>query len=286
MNLLNFRRAPVAPLANGLDDLEYIPEFVEDALEAEEIFDAVPVEITHGKLLADRGATYVSRDELNLIETPPATDTFKPVSHHKLVSMIEETLHYRRISIVAEEFAVSSNGMKLFGLLELSFEEEGVRFALGIRTANDKSMRLSMVAGYRVMVCSNMAFSGEFKPLAHKHTKGLELLDSLSIAIDRTQRHFDPLAKQISAWKNRKIEAVTAKEIIYDAFLGEKFPIRLLRDVNDNYFGDERFERGTFWTLSNAGTSALKLLPPDKQYEATAKWGAYLKTRYDQLPPW
>jgi hypothetical protein len=36
--------------------------------------------------------------------------------------------------------------------------------ALGIRNAHDKSMRLAMTVGYRVLVCDNMAFSGDFTP--------------------------------------------------------------------------------------------------------------------------
>ena len=34
------------------------------------------------------------------------------------------------------------DGMKLFGLIELDVEYAGVRFAVGLRNANDKSMRV------------------------------------------------------------------------------------------------------------------------------------------------
>ena len=38
-------------------------------------------------------------------------------------------------------------------------------FSIGIRNANDKSMRLALTVGYRVFVCDNMAFNGDFTPL-------------------------------------------------------------------------------------------------------------------------
>jgi hypothetical protein len=38
----------------------------------------------------------------------------------------------------------------------------GARFALGIRNAHDKSFRLAVTVGYRVFVCENLAFSGDF----------------------------------------------------------------------------------------------------------------------------
>ncbi len=95
---------------------------------------------------------------------PPSTDTFKPIAHAALIDELENSLAFRHISIVRDEYAVSPDGMRLFGLLELNAEYEGVRFAIGLRNANDKSMRLGMVAGYRVFVCDNMALSGDFKP--------------------------------------------------------------------------------------------------------------------------
>ena len=49
--------------------------------------------------------------------------------------------------------------MKMFGVLDLETGLEGCRFSIGLRNANDKSMRLAMTFGYRVFVCDNMAFT-------------------------------------------------------------------------------------------------------------------------------
>jgi hypothetical protein len=54
--------------------------------------------------------------------------------------------------------------MKMFGVLDLETEMHGCRFAIGLRNSHDKSMRLGLTVGYRVFVCSNMAFSGDFTP--------------------------------------------------------------------------------------------------------------------------
>jgi hypothetical protein len=54
--------------------------------------------------------------------------------------------------------------MKVFGVLDLETEMEGCRFSIGLRNSHDKSMRLAMTCGYRVFVCSNMAFAGDFTP--------------------------------------------------------------------------------------------------------------------------
>lgn len=111
-------------------------------------------------LMAHKGAQYVSREVLPFLQLPEETDTFQPIAHHLLINEIEESLAYRHIKIERSEFAVSPDGMKLFGLLEVSAGMDGIRFAIGLRNSNDKSMRLGMVAGYRVFVCDNMALSG------------------------------------------------------------------------------------------------------------------------------
>jgi hypothetical protein len=45
-----------------------------------------------------------------------------------------------------------------------------------------------MAYGYRIFVCSNMAFAGEFTPVFVKHSRSFSLIDSLAIGVDRMQR--------------------------------------------------------------------------------------------------
>jgi hypothetical protein len=223
-------------------------------------------------------AQKVTRHELSLIPAPPSTDTHKPLRHSELINALDEALAFRHIEIKAEEYCIAKDGMRLFGLLEVNAEYEGIRFALGIRNANDKSMRLGIVAGYRVMVCSNMAFSGDFKPMLAKHTKHMDLVESLSIGVDRIQRSWQPLREKIDFMRGFELPTERAQSIIYRAFTEGKFPLRMMKSVHSNYFlpRHEEFSPRTVWSLSNAFTSALKEAKPDRQYELTAKLGAFL----------
>jgi hypothetical protein len=54
--------------------------------------------------------------------------------------------------------------MTLFGVMDLEQGFDDARDSLGIRNANDKSMRLALTVGYRVFVCDNMAFHGDYAP--------------------------------------------------------------------------------------------------------------------------
>ena len=82
-----------------------------------------------------------------------------------MVNALIETLGFRHIGVVHDEYAVSPDGMKMFGALDLATEMDGYRFAIGVRNSHDKSMRLAMTVGYKVFVCSNTAFSGDLAPV-------------------------------------------------------------------------------------------------------------------------
>ena len=112
--------------------------------------------------------------------------------------------------------------MKAFGVLDLATEMEGCRFSIGLRNSHDKSMRLAMTCGYRVFVCSNMAFAGDFTPVLAKHSKSFSLIDCISVGVDRMQRNFEPMRKQVEAWQRSELTDVTAKVVIYEAFVEGK----------------------------------------------------------------
>lgn len=64
-----------------------------------------------------------------------------------------------RISVVRDEFAVSRDGMKMFGVMELDQGMHGPG-SRSVSETRDKSFRLAITVGYRVFVCENLAFSG------------------------------------------------------------------------------------------------------------------------------
>src|SRR5438128_12607667 len=113
--------------------------------------------------------------------TPPATLTHIPIPHIEVVETLVETLSLRHIGVVDEEFAVSSDGMEMFGVLDLETSFEGCRFAIGIRNANNKLFRLACTVGLRVFVCHNLAFRGDYSPVLAKHSNRFSLEYSLSI---------------------------------------------------------------------------------------------------------
>jgi hypothetical protein len=232
-------------------------------------------------LIAHCGARKITREELMEIPLPEATRTHQPLSHFEIVKVLEEALSFRYLKIVKDEYAISKDGMKMFGVMDLNYEFSGCRFSIGLRNSNDKSMKLALTAGYRVFVCDNMTFSGDFTPLLQKHTRKLELKDSISIAVDRIHRGFEPLKTQVESMREQVLAEDEVKLIIYQAFLDGKVtgvPRHLMPVVHELYFNPrhEAFLPRNLWSLSNAFTSAFKKLVATKQFEVTARLGAYL----------
>jgi len=93
----------------------------------------------------------LTREHLAAPPVPPATRTHVPVPHHEVIQALTETLGFRHIGIVREQYAIDRTGMKMFGALDLETTfAVGCRFSIGIRNVNDKSMRLALTVGYRL----------------------------------------------------------------------------------------------------------------------------------------
>lgn len=274
---------------NGLAVLK--PEELEELREEPLIQPVEMISPKMGKLVSHVNTSMITREALAKIEAPPATHTHKPVAHIDVVNAVIETLGFRKLAVRRDEYAVDKTGMKMFGVMDLEEEFSGCRFSIGLRNSNDKSMRLALTIGYRVFVCDNMSFRGDFTPVLAKHSKTFNLIDLVSVGVDKMQRNFDPLRKQVELWQQSSLTDEAAKLAIYNAFIEEKMkiPARLLPKVHHAYFNDGRFTPGKFWTLANAFTTAFKLLDPLPQFQATAQIGKFLTSYFDKQvdqPPW
>jgi hypothetical protein len=61
-----------------------------------------------------------------------------------------------------------------------------------------------------------------FTPVLAKHSKSFSLIDCISVGVDRMQRNFEPMSKQVEAWQRKELTDVTAKVVIYEAFVEAK----------------------------------------------------------------
>src|ERR1035441_2130647 len=110
------------------------------------------------------------------------------------------------------------------------------------------------------------------------------------------QRNFEPIRKQIEACQKSELTDVTAKVVIYEAFVEGKLeaPKHFARTVHDLYFEPkyEEFRPRTIWSLSNAFTSAFKELDPVPPFRSEAPkhfartvHDLYFEPKYEEFRP-
>jgi hypothetical protein len=80
-----------------------------------------------------------------------------------------------------------AEGKVLFGTLDLDWQDTGeYAAAIGLRTANDKSMSIQLAVGMHVFVCSNMTFASDLIALRRRHTARLDVPRELAGRLGRT----------------------------------------------------------------------------------------------------
>ena len=61
-----------------------------------------------------------------------------------------------------------------------------------------------------------------FTSVLAKHSKSFSLIDCISAGVDRMQRNFEPMRKQVEAWQRSELTDINAKVVIYEAFVEGK----------------------------------------------------------------
>jgi hypothetical protein len=237
-----------------------------------------------GTLIAHAGTELVDREFLKSIPPPKGSYSHKPVPHIEIVEALEQILGTKNFDIRRQDFAVSRDHMRMFGVMDLTTPlTRETAVSIGIRNSNDKSMALGMTAGYRVFVCDNLAFSSDFQPIFAKHTHSISVIDTAILCVERLLESVEPMRIQIKMMEKRILTDREAKEIIYDAFVSKQlgFPQSLFMEIHQFYFSSHipEFQPRTLWSLSNAFTSGFKRMAPLQMFPNTAKLAEFLKER-------
>ncbi len=229
-------------------------------------------------LVAHRDTARVTYDNLKAIETPASTRYWKPVSHVELIDTMKEQLFARGFEVAKQDFAIGSEGRKLFGTLDLTSDlMPGIGNALGFRHSNDKSMAIKIVAGGRVFVCDNMALSGDVTIMKQKHTWSYNLKDLIRRGLDIWQGKQAGMVRDINRLQETALSDEGAQALLARSLFEGVTTFQTFKQAYDLFF--ERAVRApeqypdcaprTAWGLHNAYTRALKESTPNAQFNTT-----------------
>lgn len=124
-------------------------------------------------LMLHCGGELVTREQVELVYRPEATNTYHPVGHGQIIDMAKEVVDYRLgYKIRSEQYGLNKDGMQLFFAITYDTETES-GFTIAGRNSYDKSLSAAFVGGTRVFVCDNLALRGDSFKVQRKHTKNV-----------------------------------------------------------------------------------------------------------------
>jgi hypothetical protein len=237
-------------------------------------------------LSAHKDTTKITIEQLRTINTPESSQYWRPVAHIELVETLKSELDRRDLSVVREEFAVGSEGRKLFGTLDINTDlVSGVGLSLGFRHSNDKRISIQIVGGGRVFVCDNMMLSGDVTLLKQKHNWSYNLRSLIQRGLDVWQNKRVNMADSIDRMRNTPIADETARALLSKALYEGVTTFATFKETYELYF--ERAVRTpelyqdcaprSVYGLHNAYTRALKASTPNAAFSTNIELGKLFK---------
>lgn len=217
------------------------------------------------KLMLHCGGQLATREQVALVHTPTATETWQPVPHLQVIESTESALANFNMRVVSSAFALAKEGTRFFGLMQVALngaeEHKDYGYVVSLRNAHDKAWKIMMGVGSSAFVCDNLAFSTEIQ-VTRKHTNRalIELPNLISAATGRLAESWNNQGKRIEAYKNFEITDSQANDLIVRAYEGGAAPITVLPAVIKEWRTPRHpeFKARTAWSLFNAFTECLK----------------------------
>jgi hypothetical protein len=217
-------------------------------------------------LVVHAGGIRVDREGIQKAQTPRAQGIWRPIPHIRLLGEVQKTLERSGLKVTAEAHALSHEGNRYFGLMQLAGGDgasaSDYGFVVGLRNSHDKSFPAGLAVGSGVFVCDNLAFSGEIE-IARKHTTNInrDLPNLIERAVGRIGDARIQQDRRIAAYKTTELSDAQAHDFLIRSVDAQVIANRRITDVLQEWRSPrhpEFAEGRTAWRLFNAYTEILK----------------------------
>jgi len=223
-----------------------------------------------GNLMLHAGGEELSLDELKKLPTPPATNSFTPISHYDFVALIQDTsdkvLTPQGYHLDNVKVATVKDHMRLFGTMTFQKDRGDMKLAIGFRQALDKSMAAGIALGGNVTICDNMMIVGQ-EVVVRKHTGDIhgKLRDKIVLTLFDVDSVWNGIQEDHQKMVNVRMSDDAAFSHYGRAFGHGLLGPRHFTDCIDEW-KKPKFDHGenTLWKWYNCGTQVFKNLPMHK----------------------
>lgn len=222
-------------------------------------------------MLLHCGGRVVEREALFDVPTPRATSSWFPLPHRHLVEEVEGQLTCAGFDLLGATHALSHEGHRYFGILEIASHgvpldpEKPHGWVVGLRNSHDKTFPAGLVAGTRVFVCDNLAFTGLIQ-IRRKHTRFAvrDLRQLTARAVGQLGDRLLQIDQRIDAYRTLKLRDRDAHDLVIRASDCRAIVPSQIPEVVAHWRKPEHqeFRPRTGWSLFNAFTEVLKQSNP------------------------
>jgi len=215
------------------------------------------------------GSTPCELPDIQRASTPSHTDTHYPIKHDHLLGLVEDTLTDQGLDIVKKRYGLGHKGHNMFATFEIekagAGEDNGTfRNIVGIRNSHIKHFSAGLVAGSRVFVCDNLAFSGEIK-CNRKHTRNIlkDLPNIVNYMVGQLNDKWLHQEIRYEAYSATELEQTQADQLMGLAFRKQCLPGSKFQKVLQEWEkpSHDEFEPRNAWSMFNAFTEVQKSSP-------------------------
>lgn len=205
----------------------------------------------------------MTKQELFAVPVPVQTKTYVPISHQSLIDAVAEKLDKAGLVIKDERFSQNRSGQQMFGNFIIGANDAEMDMNIGFRNSYDKSMQVGIVAGSRVIVCSNLMFKGDFKKMAMHYGNVAQEIDAMvQEAVNTLEKQFKLIKKDANKLKKVKIDESVIAHVLGEMFYQEDLiTTTQLKVIKDELQLLTNFGKETMWDIYNHTTEALKKSP-------------------------
>ena len=221
----------------------------------------------------------VERDYLATLQTPaPMGSRHAPYPFHSFATDTVNAIQNAGFTIEKEDYAITKDEKRLFGLLNISrpvapvpqnfgmpaLHESKWNLLVGLRGAHDQSVSRGLAIGSQVMVCSNLCFHGNLGNWQSKQTTNIShrIPEMVSDAVSGLGRAGEKLTIDFDDFNRHQITRETGDEILLDVFRSGGFSSsqlgRAIDDWDECSIEEHTANGRNLWWLFNSATHALK----------------------------
>jgi len=228
------------------------------------------------ELVVHKGGWTATEEDVKAAAVPVATASYTPVPNSRFIEEVRFNLSRFGLKEKQSRFALAREGKQLFGVLDLTngAGASDWSLALGLRNSYDSSISLGLVAGSRVFVCDNLAFSGEVQA-SRKHAANIfrDMPSMIYGMLDKCVAHRRIVEAEILGMKDLTIDDRTAHDLMVRAVDKDVVPVstlpHVLKEWREPTFPD--FMPRTAWSLFNAFTFIQQRRSPQSQMDDTLR---------------